>query len=131
MTIQQNLQRLPEGPLFHRGINDPEIRDLSTLLQERISSTAQARRSAAMLLTLKQMMQQDIVHFVYDKASGEQRSAYGTRAEDIITRYHGEPKAPENKSRERTTFNYFDLTRRAWRSFRPENIIDIDTNYTL
>lgn len=119
------------GPDFYKGIRDPEIKMLSALLASRLASPCEAMDKSDMLRELKEAMRDDIVHFIYDKSSGEQRSAYGTRSPDIISVYGGDPKG-EGPSGPLKTFRYFDLMRRAWRSFRPENLISIDKeNYTI
>jgi hypothetical protein len=116
-------------------INDPEIQALREVLYRRLVSMPEAIRKAAMLASLKKAMQEGIAHFTFDKANGEERPAYGTRAPDIIKRHGGTPKGDERTYLEQalqpTTFIYFDLGKRAWRSFRPENLVEIDNDYCL
>ncbi len=115
---------------FYEKVNDPELRALARLLYKRMTP-GDAGSKFSIIHDLKDMMQDDIVHFMYSKASGEDRFAFGTRCPELIQKYHGSPKEERTKSSEPTTFNYFDLQRRAWRSFRPENIIYVDKNYTI
>lgn len=125
-----DILRLPDNATFHTLIEDDEIRALSGLLVRRVASARSAKRIASMLLRLKQDMQYDVVHFRYDKKNGEDRMAYGTRSRDIINRHGGDPKG-EQREGQPSTFNYFDIIRGAWRSFRPENLVSIDENYTI
>lgn len=125
-----DILRLPDSSTFHSLIDDDEIRALSELLAQRVATVRSAKRIASMLLRLKQDMQDDVVHFRYDKRNGEDRKAYGTRSKDIINRHGGDPKG-EQREGPPSTFNYFDLIRSAWRSFRPENLVSIDENYTI
>ena len=115
-------------------INDPEIQALREVLYRRLVSMPEAIRKAAMLASLKEAMQEGIAHFTFDKANGEERPAYGTRAPDIIKRHGGTPKGDKDgrdDDAQPTTFTYFDLGKRAWRSFRPENLVEIDNDYCL
>lgn len=115
---------------FWKNISDPEIKILSKLLSERLASVWEAMDKSNTLAELKDHMKDDIVNFMYSKASGEDRPAFGTRCPDIIRRYNADPSG-EHRDGPLTTFTYFDLTRRSWRSFRPENIIRIEDNYTI
>ncbi len=115
---------------FWKNIKDPEIKLLSKLLSERLASSFEAMDKSNTLMELKKHMKDDIVNFMYSKGDGEDRVAFGTRCPDIIRRYSADPSG-EQQERLLTTFKYFDLMRRSWRSFRPENIIRIEDNYTI
>ena len=110
-------------------MQDEELNTLTSLVRERIVGEFDIRRISAMLRTLKERMQKDIVRFEYDKVGGEHRVAFGTRNPKIIDRYGGTPRS--EKDNIPTVFHYYDLYRQAWRSFRPENLLDIDCNYTI
>lgn len=106
-----------------------EIQNLATLVEQRIATRGEAKMKIDMLLSLQQRMKDDIVHFEYEKKSGEFRPAYGTRNPDIIHKYRGDPEGVKNGPA--STFNYFDLQRRDWRSFRPETILFVYNSYTI
>lgn len=106
-----------------------EIQNLATLVERRIATRGEAKMKIDMLLSLQQRMKDDIVHFEYEKKSGEFRPAYGTRNPDIIHKYRGDPEGVKNGPA--STFNYFDLQRRDWRSFRPETILFVYNSYTI
>lgn len=106
-----------------------EIQNLAALVQKRVATQGEAKMKIDMLLTLLDLMKDDIVHFEYEKKSGEFRSAYGTRNPDIIHKYRGDPEGV--KSNPSSTFNYFDLQRKGWRSFRPETILFVYNSYTI
>ena len=130
IPYNQNISTFRPVPGFYDDIDDPELQTLGQLLEQRLSSVREARDTAALLQILKDRMEEDIVHFYYDKTSGEHRSAYGTRCPDIIRQYGGEPSGDGRENSFRT-FVYYDLMRQAWRSFRPENFVQIDHNYTI
>ena len=125
-----DILRLPDTRNYWRLMPDKEIQSLSAVLLQRVAHVRDAKHISSMMLRLKQGMQEDVVHFRYDKKSGEDRPAYGTRCQEIIRRHGGDPKG-EGREGPPTTFNYFDLIRQQWRSFRPENLISIDENYTI
>ena len=81
---------------------------------------------------LKGRMREEVSHFSFRKKDGTVRQAYGTRASEVIVRHVGALMPPE-KQRQGTgsAFPYFDIERQAWRSFRVDNLIDIDRGYTL
>ena len=81
---------------------------------------------------LMKRMRDDVSHFSFRKKDGTVRQAYGTRASEVIVRHEGAVMPPE-KQRQCTgsTFPYFDIERQAWRSFRVDNLLDIDRGYTL
>ena len=126
----EDISRLKPTPDFYKRVTDPELKLLCALLCRRVATAQEAVRKGAIIQRIKDGMQSDIVHFVYDKNSGEERPAFGTRDPEIIHRYGGDPKG-EGRDGPVKTFTYFDLRRRAWRSFRPENIVRINDAYTL
>lgn len=81
---------------------------------------------------LKGRMREEVSHFSFRKKDGTVRQAYGTRASEVIVRHEGAVMPPE-KQRQCTgcAFPYFDIERQAWRSFRVDNLMDIDRGYTL
>ena len=115
---------------FENRIDDQELQSLAKVLLQRLTTRKEAKSITDHLQVLKDKMQDDIVHFCYDKKAGEHRSAFGTRAPDLISRYGGNPKG-DGRENDYRTFVYFDLVRKAWRSFRPENFLSIDDNYEL
>ncbi len=112
-----------------KNIKDPEMKILAKLLTERLASNNEAAQKAGLIAYLKRKMQTDIVEFLYYKESGEDRPAFGTRCPQIISRYHWNPSGRE-QTQVIKTFNYFDLERKAWRSFRPENLVRVNDNYS-
>lgn len=130
IPTDQNIALMPVSSDFYERISDPEMKQLSRLLAERLHSVREAKDKAAMIQVLKDRMQEDVVHFHYEKVSGEMRPAFGTRLPSIVSRHGGDPNG-EGREGPPTTFTYFDLIRRAWRSFRPETIVDIDDSYTI
>ena len=70
----------------------------------------------------KRMMRGEVVKFVYQKLSGEIRTAIGTLQLDAVkanTNGHGIPK------RYFGMFAYIDLEKMDWRGFKEERIIGI------
>ena len=128
--MRQDIRRLPATANFYNQVEDTEIKLLSALLCSRMERPLQARDKAADLLRLKEMMQAGIVNFTFDKVSGEERPAFGTRCPEIVTRHGGDPNG-KRENGPLKTFNYFDLVRNDWRSFRPENFVRINDDYTL
>jgi len=124
-----DIRRLSPTPHFYTKIDDTEIKLLSALLASRMARISQAVAKAAELKRLKEMMQRDIVNFTFDKVSGEERPAFGTRCPEVISRHGGDPQG--GRRGPLTTFTYFDLARGDWRSFRPENFVRINDDYTL
>lgn len=126
----EDIRLMPEGREFYKKVTDPELKILSKLLCERLFSAREAKDKASMLQVLKDLMQDEVVHFHYEKVSGEMRTAFGTRLPEIISRHGGDPNG-EGREGPLKTFAYFDIVRRAWRSFRPESIVDIDQDYVI
>ena len=130
IRTDEDIARIRPTPDFYKQVVDPELKLLCALLCSRVATPQEAVRKGAVIQQIKDLMKTDIVHFIYDKTSGEERPAFGTRDPDIIHRYGGDPNG-EGREGPVRTFTYFDLTRKAWRSFRPENIVRIDEAYTL
>lgn len=126
----KDILRLPDEPEYYKRIDDVEVKLLSALVTSRVRYVGDAKRISSMMLELKQRMKSEIVHFVYDKKEGEERPAFGTRCSEIICRYDGDPKGRQQEGPLKT-FKYFDLVRKEWRAFRPENLVSIDMNYSI
>ena len=78
--------------------------------------------------TLKSMMNTDVVHFVFQKVSGEIREAYGTRAMEILQHNNSIPGGQRKSS---TTFPYYDIEKKAWRCFKPELLLQVYNDYGI
>ena len=78
-----------------------------------------------MATELRQALKKDIVRFSYFKKDGSLREAVGTRnlnkAEEKIGCAIPAPKTDQVNENA-----YFDLDKKAWRSFIPENVVSID-----
>lgn len=83
------------------------------------------------LLELKQMLAEEVVHFVFEKTDGTTRDAYGTRAVDVIRRYDTAPAAQKPQRAFNGTFPYFDIEKGEWRCFRVDKFVKIDKDYVL
>lgn len=83
------------------------------------------------LVELKQMLAEEVVHFVFEKTDGTTRDAYGTRAVDVIRRYETAPAAQKPQRAFNGTFPYFDIEKGEWRCFRVDKFVKIDKDYVL
>lgn len=83
------------------------------------------------LVELKQMLAEEVVHFVFEKTDGTTRDAYGTRAIDVIRRYDTAPAAQKPQRAFNGTFPYFDIEKGEWRCFRVDKFVKIDKDYVL
>ena len=82
-----------------------------------------------LLDTLKQMMHDGVVNFVFKKVNGEIREAFGTRADDVL-KLHGSTPSGKRKPSP-STFPYYDIEKGDWRCFKPESLIRICADYTI
>ena len=80
---------------------------------------------------LKNMLAEEVVHFVFEKTDGTRRDAYGTRAIDVIRRYDTGSSAQKPHRAFNGTFPYFDIEKGEWRCFRLDKFVKIDKDYTL
>lgn len=115
-------------------VYDMELREVSGFLDKVFGEGShQTEMLMNMVVELKALMQNDIVHFIFNKTDGTRRHAYGTRASDVISRYDtsgtGDGRNPQRAFN--GTFPYFDIEKREWRCFRVDRIVEIDNNYTI
>ena len=114
--------------------SDTELNNLLLTMKRKGYSPQECGRLMEMTRQIKEDMQFDIVHFWFIKRDNSERSAYGTRAPDIIHRYGADPRKDNTPPDEKGldgTFPYFDLDRKAWRCFKPECLVKVDKGYTL
>lgn len=103
------------------GEEDEEIVEYYTFLLCELNSEAKAFFGADFFRSLRDAMREGVQKIKYTKGNGDERVAYGTRCEEIINRYVG-PEEVNNfkkikKASSPSAFVYFDIERRAWRSF--------------
>lgn len=82
----------------------------------------QSLQTSAMIEALQFKLVNGTAHFIYRKANGELREAFGTLLERVADRNidgRGYPKRLDGLQA------YFDIEEQAWRSFRYENLITI------
>ena len=124
MTTNVNIQNLTSG--------DNELMSIDIYLDARFGQgSIQAITIMADIAELKKMLTEEVVHFVFEKADGTRRDAYGTRAVDVIRRYE---TAVANQKPQRAfngTFPYFDIEKGEWRCFKVDRFVMIDKDYTL
>lgn len=76
------------------------------------------------LSTLRDRMLQGIVKFVYRKADGSTRTAYGTRNAGFLNNVpYSSERARQNSANR--TFSYFDVQRRDFRCFSLGNLVSV------
>ena len=83
------------------------------------------------LAELKNMLAEEVVHFVFEKTDGTTRDAYGTRAVDVIRRYDTGSSTQKPQRAFNGTFPYFDIEKGEWRCFRVDRFVKIDKDYVL
>lgn len=82
----------------------------------------QSLQTSAMIETLQFKLINGTAHFIYRKANGELREAWGTLLNKVVTKNindYGEPRKYYNLQA------YFDIEQQEWRSFKYENFIAI------
>lgn len=110
---------------------DEEIQMITKHLNETLPPTA-AKRKAQDIKELKEQMKTGVCHFIYVKASGETREAYGTRNNEVMDPDNlKEEKKTRHIRKAQNTFPYFDLEKKAWRCFNPEDFLELDRNYAI
>lgn len=107
---------------------DSELTTLYSYLQDIGCDTQKCYEKLSLISQLKNLMQNDVVEFEFKKINGEQRRAYGTRAEDVLKQNND---VPQNHRKSSTTFPYYDIEKKAWRCFKPELLQSINLNYCL
>lgn len=77
-----------------------------------------------------ELLREKVVKFSYYKNDGTLRIAYGTLNSDVIDVYAPAFSGKRRDSdRQTQTVPYFDIVANAWRSFRPDRLVDIDEDY--
>lgn len=92
------------------------------ILRGATPTQGQALKYAWWFENFRDKLRTGIWRFSYFKVEGSIREAIGTLNPDLIPKEH-HPKGEENISPKSGVFNYFDLGRNSWRSFRLENFI--------
>ena len=69
-------------------------------------------------------MAEGILHFEYKKVNGDLREAYGTTKPDVL-RSNGCRIVFDRKRKVGNNIRYFDMQCKAWRSFKPDNLVKI------
>lgn len=113
--------------------NDAEMMEIHSYLDRDANwPVDDTFRLMVLLDELKKRMKDEVTHFSFKKKDGTIRQAYGTRDGELIGRYPT-PSSGKGNTRTRSagTFPYFDIERRAWRSFKLESFLDIDRGYTI
>ena len=120
--------------LSSRITTDNELMDAIEFLQTKCFTEAELKEKMDLIIELKGMMGNQVIHFVYRKTDGSERHAYGTRDMEILSRHNALAGAKGRKSLGHVstgTFPYFDLQRQAWRCFRIDSLLSIDKNYLI
>ena len=112
---------------------DPEMRNIFAHLNRTPNwPVDEIFRQMVLIEELKKRMKEDVVNFTFTKKDGSNRTAFGTRASDVIVRHEGAAVPPESHRNGATgTFPYFDIERQAWRSFRVGYLSGINRGYTV
>ena len=76
---------------------------------------------------LHTLLAHNIVSFTYRKVNGEIRHAIGTRCL-VLAEIHTGVAIPTPKGEEQPN-SYYDIEKKGWRSYKPENLISIDGVY--
>lgn len=112
--------------------SDNEMMKIEAYLDARLGAgTAVTVVLMDKLVELKQMLAEEVVHFVFEKTDGTTRDAYGTRAVDVIRRYDTAPASQKPQRAFNGTFPYFDIEKGEWRCFRVDKFVKIDKDYVL
>jgi len=70
---------------------------------------------------LTELLDKDIISFIYKKKDGDIRVTRGTRNKDLIRRYNVDPEGPEHDF----CIAYYDYDKHDWRACREDNIIAV------
>lgn len=85
-----------------------------------------------LLARLAGRMSREVVHFSYTKTDRSLRHAYGTLSWDIVSRYvDPERIASGGRHVPMAVFTYFDIERKAWRSFNVSRLEGIEDSYSI
>lgn len=81
--------------------------------------------------TLRNLLAKNIVRFTFVKLDGTIRHAVGTRNLDLARAYlHAKPETRDfeipTPTGEEKPYSYYDLEKKGWRSYKPENLKSID-----
>lgn len=80
---------------------------------------------------LRKRMKSDIVQFSYSEPDGTIVKAFGTRDVEVSCRHEGTVLPTAGSWTPGDTFPFYDIERQTWRSFRYENLLDINRGYTV
>ena len=72
----------------------------------------------------KKALTEGILHFEYRKINGDLREAYGTTKPDVL-RSNGCRIVFDRRRKVGNNIRYFDMQYKAWRSFKPDNLVKI------
>ena len=81
------------------------------------------------IFLLREIMKDDIASFRFRKSDGTLRQAFGTRCREIIDNFIAAMPQQNTKKRLNTTFTYFDIEKKGWRSMTPSSLIEINKDY--
>lgn len=101
-------------------------RDFVAAIREHAAENGLDPLDVIALSRLRDRLAAGVVRFRYEKNSdGSERTAIGTRNPDVISSHGGDPTGNrENRLPfDGTHVGYFDLQRRAWRSFTADNFL--------
>lgn len=115
------------------AMKDEELHSVKVYLDDCLGMpVSEVYTQLSLLDELKKGMQQDVMHFIFKKKDGTIRHAYGTRAQDVLTRNDSLPESnSKKKGSPGTVFPYYDIEKGAWRGFKVESLISIERSYTI
>lgn len=81
-----------------------------------------------LLERLKELLNtRSMIGFTYKKKNGEVRHAFGTKNLEVIKVVDENAIPSGNGTHKEGVVSYFDLDKNAWRSFKEDSLVDIDT----
>ena len=126
MKMEQQKQFPTDSQLMARWVTSLA----NTLQYHKLLTQAEAFRQAHLTKRLLMALGEGEVTFTYKKDNGFLRRARGTLCRgisEVYDRWQPASRKPHRSSDENTSFSYFDLDVEAFRSFRAENLIDINS----
>ena len=127
--MDTNTQTNVQQSLFS---GDNELMQIDVYLDAKFGlRSMEAITLMADIAELKKMLNEEIVHFVFEKTDGTRRDAYGTRAIDVIRKYDTGSTSQKPQRAFNGTFPYFDIEKGEWRCFKVDRFVMIDKDYVL
>lgn len=120
-----------------RTISEGSMNREATDIRDRLTGMGYATRvikeAMEKLVLLQQLLADGVAHFQFQKQDRTRRDAFGTRSREVIENTGGDARDDGSKKKGKpapgAVMAFYDIEKKDWRCFKPENLISVDTEY--